>query len=467
MYETEEASSRNVRQSSDMLTSISRGSNVQDFAGFRCRIYAVGVRTCRGNYWGRNMTSLRRAVYIALAFSAFAVAGVCSAHDKPASIRVVVSEVPPGGPPTVAGGEIPLVIPNPSYSNVPDVVPWPRNSYGYLETGSGTLEIFTDKTGRAWSVIVLKSTGYNQLDRAELFAAQHWVFSPAHGADGDIPGNLIIPFSFDLPAGFVDPYKPTGVVPTPPTSRPASIKLDAQGVPSSSPVIFANGGTYLARIPNPSYSNVPDIAPWPLDGSGRPEEGSGTLLIQVDKDGSAKSISIEKSSGNSQLDTLEVWAAQHWQFRPELKDNVDVAGLARVPFEFSVPAGLTDSKRPLDTDPAAISPQQAENPTTASGQRGGAFGRGVVKVAGFVQKASLYFLEGLAEGAAQPRTVGQGATRYSAPPSGYVATAYWTGRQTQVTTVTYKMAWNCEYRYNGQTFWRIFGYTCPLSVQVQ
>lgn len=48
-----------------------------------------------------------------------------------------------------------------------------------------------------------------------------------------------------------------------------------------------------------------------------------------------------------------------------------------------------------------------------------------------------------------------------------VATAYWTGKQTQVQTVTYQFGWSCEYSYAGQTFWRTFVGTCPTSVQVQ
>jgi hypothetical protein len=47
------------------------------------------------------------------------------------------------------------------------------------------------------------------------------------------------------------------------------------------------------------------------------------------------------------------------------------------------------------------------------------------------------------------------------------ATAYFTGQQRQVQTVTYQSGWSCEYRYINQTFWRTFVGTCPSSVQVQ
>lgn len=49
----------------------------------------------------------------------------------------------------------------------------------------------------------------------------------------------------------------------------------------------------------------------------------------------------------------------------------------------------------------------------------------------------------------------------------FAATAVWTGKQEQVITVTYQIAWNCEYNYAGQTFWRVFQGSCPSSIEVQ
>jgi hypothetical protein len=47
------------------------------------------------------------------------------------------------------------------------------------------------------------------------------------------------------------------------------------------------------------------------------------------------------------------------------------------------------------------------------------------------------------------------------------ATAFWTGKQRPVRTVTYQIAWNCQYHYKGQLFWRIFKNSCPASVPVE
>jgi len=54
---------------------------------------------------------------------------------------------------------------------------------------------------------------------------------------------------------------------------------------------------------------------------------------------------------------------------------------------------------------------------------------------------------------------------FSAPAS--ANTAFWTGKQEQVQTVTYKWVWRCEYNYNGQIFYRLFETSCPSSVRVQ
>jgi hypothetical protein len=54
-----------------------------------------------------------------------------------------------------------------------------------------------------------------------------------------------------------------------------------------------------------------------------------------------------------------------------------------------------------------------------------------------------------------------------AAPAQVGATAFFTGKQQQVQTVTYQYGWSCEYNYAGRTFWRTFVGSCPSSVQVQ
>lgn len=58
------------------------------------------------------------------------------------------------------------------------------------------------------------------------------------------------------------------------------------------------------------------------------------------------------------------------------------------------------------------------------------------------------------------------ALSYAGAAMSWAGVAMWTGRSQQVQTVTYRWVWNCEYRYNGQTFWRLFEGSCPASIQV-
>ncbi len=47
------------------------------------------------------------------------------------------------------------------------------------------------------------------------------------------------------------------------------------------------------------------------------------------------------------------------------------------------------------------------------------------------------------------------------------ASANWTGRMESVQTVTGKYAYNCEYDYYGQKFWRVFVGHCPSRIEVE
>ena len=51
--------------------------------------------------------------------------------------------------------------------------------------------------------------------------------------------------------------------------------------------------------------------------------------------------------------------------------------------------------------------------------------------------------------------------------SAFALTATWTGRQSQVQTVTYKYVWSCEYQFSGQRFWRLFEGSCPSYINIE
>jgi hypothetical protein len=51
--------------------------------------------------------------------------------------------------------------------------------------------------------------------------------------------------------------------------------------------------------------------------------------------------------------------------------------------------------------------------------------------------------------------------------SANAATATFTGRAKQVQTVTYQMAWQCEYQYGGKYFYVLESEYCTSTVEVQ
>jgi len=55
----------------------------------------------------------------------------------------------------------------------------------------------------------------------------------------------------------------------------------------------------------------------------------------------------------------------------------------------------------------------------------------------------------------------------SAALAAFAATAFFTGRQEQVQTVTHQWVWRCEYNYNGQLIYRLFQTSCPSSIEVR
>jgi hypothetical protein len=45
-------------------------------------------------------------------------------------------------------------------------------------------------------------------------------------------------------------------------------------------------------------------------------------------------------------------------------------------------------------------------------------------------------------------------------------TAYFTGRQEMVTTVTHEVMWECYYTYSGHQYTRLFKNSCPHTIEV-
>lgn len=66
------------------------------------------------------------------------------------------------------------------------------------------------------------------------------------------------------------------------------------------------------------------------------EEGSVTILLEIDESGSVKNAIVEKSSGHDRLDRAALEAASSAEFLPAIKDGESVASRQELTFNFKL-----------------------------------------------------------------------------------------------------------------------------------
>ena len=125
---------------------------------------------------------------------------------------------------------------------------------------------------------------------------------------------------------------PQNVTQAPPSSAQASAPISPSAgsnaaAPSSAQLVTT------APLFDAAYLNNP--APeYPARAKRRGMEGSVMLGVVVRKDGAAKSVTIEESSGFSMLDASAKHAVSRWKFVPARKGNETVEARVMVPIDF-------------------------------------------------------------------------------------------------------------------------------------
>ncbi|KPN20339.1 hypothetical protein AO715_10695 [Xanthomonas sp. Mitacek01] len=79
----------------------------------------------------------------------------------------------------------------------------------------------------------------------------------------------------------------------------------------------------------------PEI-PYPPAAARSREEGSLVLLVQVDANGNATDVTVEKRSGSRDLDRAAQQAVRDWKFEPAIKGGKPTASAVRVPIDFTL-----------------------------------------------------------------------------------------------------------------------------------
>lgn len=108
-----------------------------------------------------------------------------------------------------------------------------------------------------------------------------------------------------------------------PAARPSSART-----PSTSPA--ARPADREARL-----AAQPEI-PYPSAAARSRAEGTVLLLVQVDANGNATDVSVEKRSGSRDLDRAAQQAVRNWKFEPAMQGGKPVASAVRVPVDFTL-----------------------------------------------------------------------------------------------------------------------------------
>lgn len=128
----------------------------------------------------------------------------------------------------------------------------------------------------------------------------------------------------------VDPSAPTPSTTEPrvnaPAPAPATSGGDVDALPSA---LTADADYKAAELNNPKPL-------YPLTAVRQGLQGRVLLMVEVQADGRAGRVTIEKSSGHAILDASAMNTVRLWQFIPARKDGVFYAQTIRVPVDFNL-----------------------------------------------------------------------------------------------------------------------------------
>lgn len=108
-------------------------------------------------------------------------------------------------------------------------------------------------------------------------------------------------------------------IPSPPPAPPS---------PPAPPADFGGSVDPTGRALNPPK--------YPPEENRRGITGTTILILTYDVNGTVTDVSVDKSSGNRNLDRAAITAARRWKINPGMRGGVRVAGQARVPVEFKL-----------------------------------------------------------------------------------------------------------------------------------
>ena len=108
--------------------------------------------------------------------------------------------------------------------------------------------------------------------------------------------------------------------------------------------VAAYGTEYSSSIPDREGSVDPSSRSmnppnYPPEERRRGIQGTSVLVVSIDASGGVYDVSVDRSTGNRNLDREAVKAARRWRFNPEIRAGQQVASRVRVPVEFRLSGG--------------------------------------------------------------------------------------------------------------------------------
>ncbi|VXB30936.1 conserved hypothetical protein [Luteimonas sp. 9C] len=125
----------------------------------------------------------------------------------------------------------------------------------------------------------------------------------------------------------------TTLPPTPVIDDPAAPPAEREPTARTAPRSDAASARPADREARPVAQ--PEI-PYPPAAARSREEGSLILLVQVDANGNATDVTVEKRSGSRDLDRAAQQAVRDWKFEPAIQGGKPTASAVRVPIEFTL-----------------------------------------------------------------------------------------------------------------------------------
>ncbi len=179
-----------------------------------------------------------------------------------------------------------------------------------VDPGAAELSFTVAADGAVKNVIVSKSSGYAELDKAAADCAALWRYKPAlkDGLPVEYPWKTRVAWQQGAPpvGGDTGPAPPAGTIwPTPANKHDCAAEL--AGIPLHRKDVNAAGPT--------------------------------TVSLTVTAQGRVRDVRVTGSSGMSTLDQVAVYCVKDWRYRPATRDGqpVDADWTEQVTWEYGLP----------------------------------------------------------------------------------------------------------------------------------